>query len=126
MKQLMILLTLVITAAMLISGVFFPDSPLMWLGSTAPEYAGLRGGIIAMLIVLLCTKPPRALWLRSLLLAVAVALAGASLVQAMNYQLQLFDAALFIEVAIILAIEALEGHHRPARSLARKITVEYR
>lgn len=109
MKRVVIVGTFLITASLLVGGLYYPDSPLMWLASTSTGFAVLRAIALVWLAVLLVTHPPRPAYLRMLLGAGAVGLLGASLWLTKTYVMQPIDTVVFIELAIISGIEALEG-----------------
>ena len=110
MKFVVIAGTFLITASLLIGGLYYPDSPLMWLASTTISFAVIRGIILALLGVLLVVRPPRPLYLRALIGAVAAALGATVVWLTATYMIQPIDTVVFIEVAIVFGIEALEVH----------------
>lgn len=109
MKKLLIVGTILLTGALLVSGVFYPDYPLMWLASTSADYSVVRGVLIAILAVLLFSNPPRAVYFRIFLAACAGVLGIATIGLLLTYNMNLIDAIVFMEIAIIFAIEALES-----------------
>jgi len=108
MKKLLLLATIAFMTALLFSGIYAPNSPLMWLASTDPGYAYIRAGIIAVLIVLFATNPPRSLHFRASLGVFSAALFGMAVYMTWNFTMPLVDGLAFIEVAAVCAIEALE------------------
>lgn len=88
---------------------------------TAP--VGLMGFEIGRLLVavlllfLLFTEPPRSLAVRGVLGVGAAATFVVALQSLFNYQIGIIDCILYMEVAIIVALEALEpqGHYRATR-----------
>lgn len=108
MKKLLLIGTIMFMAALLFSGIYAPNSPLMWLASTDPGYAYIRGGIIAVLIILLATNPPRSLHFRVSLGMFSALLCGVAVYLTWNFSLPLVDALSFVEVAAVCAVEALE------------------
>lgn len=115
MKQILILGTFLLVGMMLIAGIWFPSSPLMWLASSSTELHFARGLILVALLVVLLTKPPRRPAVRALLLGgslVLVAFVGASIDR---FILGLFDTLVFWQVALILAIEGLEANEKIMR-----------
>jgi peptidoglycan/LPS O-acetylase OafA/YrhL len=85
------------------------DSFLSELWSSAIEYQAIRVGLIALLFGLLLSAPPRSMRFRMVLSVVSVALLCGSAVILLGYQMKMLDAVVFIELAIIFAIEALES-----------------
>lgn len=108
-KQLITAIIIVIA----ISGIasFFNLDPFMnaFIGA-GPVYNVFRAAAVALLIVLLVTNPPRTLRVRALLAGGSAALLGLLAYQFSTYQLYLLDAFVFVELAIIFAIEALEPY----------------
>jgi hypothetical protein len=73
MSKLILFLSAVGLAVMLLCGLFFPSSPVMWLASTGAGYMWLRLGLVLMLAVLIVTNPPRNIYFRT---AVSLVTAG--------------------------------------------------
>lgn len=109
MKKTLIGATILLTAALLLGGIYYPNSPLMWLAGTSIIYAVLRAILIIILGVLLFSNPPRAYLFRYGIGLVAVVLGVATAVCALTYKINIVDAVVFIEIAIIFGIEALEA-----------------
>lgn len=109
MKRVVIVGTFLITASLLVGGLYYPDSPLMWLASTSTGFAVLRSAALIWLAVLLVTHPPRPFYLRALLGAGAVGLLATVIWLTKTYVMQPIDTVVFVEIAIISGIEALEG-----------------
>lgn len=109
MKRLLILGTFLITASLLVGGLYFPNAAPMWLASTSEGFAVIRGGILILLGALLWIEPPRPLYLRIVTGATAVALMATVLWMTAVYMLQPIDTVVLVEVAIVFGIEALEG-----------------
>lgn len=123
MKQVLIITTILLIGAMLFDGVYYPDSPLMWLASTATAYAFIRLGIISILLGLLAFRPPRSLQTRVFLGSAASVLGISTIILLGRYDIAFLDAIVFIEVAIILMIEALETDQQTIRQLATKTSL---
>lgn len=100
--------TLLLIVALLLGGLYYPDSLLMSLINTSDPYFYIRGVIAVLLLSLLVTKPPRSRLLRTVIGAWSIVLGFVSIQSLFNYQLALFDALVFLEVAVIFAVEALE------------------
>lgn len=101
--------TLVFVSALLIGGMYYPDSFAMNLADTTTTFTVLRAVICLMLIGLLFTNPPRSLALRSIVGVGSVFLFVMNAYLVTNFQVFLLDAVVFLEVAIIFGIEALES-----------------
>lgn len=123
--KLLIGITLLGVLGLAAGSVYSPDTLLMSLADTGPLYAVLRGIIAVLLVALLVTDPPRSHALRLAIGIWGVVLAGLSLQLLFAYQLHLLDAIVFMEVAIIFGIEALETRrsipvnqkHSPAKKI---------
>ncbi len=104
------------TTLLFIGGLYFPNDPVMWIASTTTQYESLRGVLIALLLVLLFSHPPRALLFRWFIGALAAGLLLATISSLLSYSMKLLDAVVFVEIAIIFGIEALEEKtvHLPA------------
>ena len=108
MKKILIISTIILTTTLLISGMVYPDFPLMWIASTAVGYSYIRIALIIILGVLLFSNPPRAMYFRYFLILCAAALIIATVELLMNYHMDIVDAIVFTEIAIIFTIEGLE------------------
>ena len=116
--------TLVLVGALMLGGLFLQDSLFMAFAGTGLAYTLLRGMIAALLIGLLLTEPPRTHLFRTMLAVWSVALAVTTGQLLLTYQIHLLDAVLFLEVAIIFAVEALEAStNKAGKPVARKIPV---
>lgn len=109
MKKILIFGTIILMTALLISGIWFPTYPLMWLASSSLSYEIIRSALIVILTILLFSNPPRAIYFRILLAVCATSLGISTIVMLGSYNMNLIDAIVFMEIAIIFAIEALEA-----------------
>lgn len=100
---------------LLATGVLLPDSFVMSFASTGVIHSVLRGIVILGLIVVLVSRPPRSARVRLLLGAASTMLIVGSCVSIVNYQIGVLDIVLYAQVAIILAIEAIEIQTAPVR-----------
>lgn len=107
-KRLLIIATTFLVCAMLFDGLYQKDAPLMWLASTTINYAYMRMALIVVLVMLLVTNPPRSSYFRTFLAGFSAALFIGTVLLSNWYAIGLLDAIVFIEVAIICMIEALE------------------
>lgn len=122
-KRLLIIITAFLVGAMLFSGLYQPDAPLMWLAETTTNYAYMRAALIVVLLTLLITDPPRSGFFRTFLAAFSAALAISTVVLSYWYAVGLLDAVIFIEVAIIFMIEALEADTKDVKKINFKYTL---
>ena len=70
----------------------------------------LRVGILVLLVTLLFTNPPRSYRLRMLSGVTSLIMLSMSMMQLMAFNTYIVDAVIYLELAIIFAIEALELH----------------
>lgn len=120
-KRLLIIMTMLLVGMMLFDGLYRPDAPLMWLASTTMNYAYMRIALIVVLLSLLVTSPPRSSHFRLFLAAFSTALGLSTIMLSYGYAIGLLDAIIFLEVAIIFMIEALE----PGMDDLKKISFKY-
>jgi hypothetical protein len=120
MKQVLIITTTLLIGAMLFDGVYNPNSPLMWMASTATAYAYVRLALIVILLGLLAFRPPRSFLGRIFLTVVGLGLVSSTLVLVGQYDIAFLDAIVFVEVSIIFLIEALETDQLTLRQLGAK------
>lgn len=109
MRKILITATIILIGTLLLCGLYLPDTPLMWMASTAPGYVYVRGGLVGVLISLLVTQPPRAYFVRVALGMVALTGGIVTLYLLFTDQLYVADAVVLLEVAIICGLEALES-----------------
>lgn len=122
----LIISTLLFVLLLLTGSIYFPQTFLMSLADTSVTYQVLRAAIVILLVSILVTKPPRSLKLRSMIGAWSFLLAIQAVESLLSYHLRLLDGLVFLEVAIILAIEALETRQIPVTkkpSPAKRIPV---
>lgn len=122
MKNTIITLTLLLVAALFVSGVYYPESQLMWFAASTTEFAYLRGAVFVVLLGLLFTSPPRGFHFRALLMGLAILLGTVTISQTLMFEMNLLDTLVFSEVMILLAVESLEL--APAAHPAKKIVVK--
>lgn len=109
MKKAIIFGTIVLTAVLLVSGLWYPNYPLMWLASSSINYEIIRAGLIVVLAILFFSNPPRAIFFRVFLAICALGLGVSTITMLGTYEMNLIDAIVFMEIAIIFALEALEA-----------------
>lgn len=119
-KSFLIIATALLVSAMLFSGLYQKDAPLMWLASTAEHYAYMRAALVAVLLVLFVSSPPRSIYFRLFLGAFSTALFSSTVWLLATYTVNLLDAVVFTEVAIIFMIESLEAGSVKVHSLDSK------
>ena len=122
----LIISTLLFVLLLLAGSVYFPQTFLMSLADTSVTYQVLRVAIVLLLVSILVTKPPRSLKVRAMIGGWSFLLAVQAVEALFSYQLRLLDGLVFLEVSIILAIEALETRQIPVTkkpSPARRIPV---
>ena len=116
----LIVATFLLVAVLLVGGVYFPTNPLMWFAGTSDVYQVIRGVILALMVALFLSRPPRSIIFRVLLGVSAAALLAVPIFGVLTYQIGAVDAVVFTEVAIILAIEALEYAKKPTSAIEDK------
>lgn len=122
----LIVATLLLVMLLFIGGIYYPNTLEMSFANTTASYTVLRAVIIFLLISILVTNPPRSRALRAVIGVWSLLLASVAVQIFHGYEIHLLDAIVFMQVAIILAIEALEKTEIPVTkkpSLPRKIPV---
>jgi hypothetical protein len=97
-----------IAAALIAGSIFIPTSFVMVLASTSLAANIARGIIIALMLGLILTNPPRSHAFRAALAAASVGFLYYAWQHAVSGTIQLADSVLFLQAAIAFAIEALE------------------
>lgn len=109
MRHLLTIGAIALLTFMLLMPQLVNDSLLTVLWSSAVEYQVVRVVLIALLFGLLFTTPPRSMRFRVALGVVSVVLLFGSAAMLLGYQMKILDAVIFLEIAIICGIEALES-----------------
>lgn len=119
-SKLLIGLTLGLVVVLIIGGLWFPASLMMAFAGSTVVYTALRIVMVVLLVALLFTKPPRSKLFRTMLATWSFALAVLATQLLMTYQLHLLDAIVFLEVAIIFGVEALEMNVSSVAAASKK------
>lgn len=104
--------------ALLVGGIQYPDGFLMSFASAGYIHTALRVLVVVGLIVVLVSQPPRSPQVRLILGLVSATLLVGGIVSIVDYRIGILDVMLYTQVAIILAIEALENKTAPVRFVA--------
>jgi len=80
----------------------------MWLASMSLGYTIFRLVIVALLLAVLLTAPPRRLYMRILMGTIAVVLVGYGFYLSMSDSMHLLDIILFYALGFAFGVEALE------------------
>lgn len=95
------------TALLLAGSIWFPNEAIMWLASTTLFTNIVRGILIAVLLVILFTNPPRSPYIRGLFSLSSIILFSLVMIQ-LQSSVFIFDMMMFSLASVIFAIEALE------------------
>jgi hypothetical protein len=114
-KHLMALMSIAMAAWLLITGILQPDGFVMSFASAGVVHSVLRAIMITALIIVLTSRPPRSPRVRLLLGSISAVLMAGGLSSIVHYQIGILDIVLYTQVAIILAIEAIEIQTAPVR-----------
>lgn len=125
MKRVIIAGTIALLIAIIATTALGQDGLLQAFISNDPVSQGVRVVLIGLLASLLLTSPPRSLEFRSALSAASAALTFGVAIMLSQFYIAALDALLFVQVAIIFALEAIESP-APAKAAAKKIRVVYR
>jgi hypothetical protein len=109
--------TILICLVLILGSGWFPDNAAMWLASTSVTMNIARGVIVALMLGLLVTDPPRRQAFRALLGVTALGFLVAAYTRLYSGSINIVDAVLFLEAAISFGLAALEGQPitRPAK-----------
>lgn len=109
MKRFIIAGTIALLAAITVGTTLWHDTLLQAFASSDLLLQGVRVALIGLLVGLLLTSPPRSIEFRIVLAAMSIVLGLGALSTLLQYSLPLLDSLVFIEIAIIFAIEAIEA-----------------
>lgn len=93
---------------LLVFGLVAPTSPVMWLATTTPAFAVLRGVLMFTILLLLVTEPPRNAYLRAFVGIISTTLIVWSLSAGYQNHLPIVDALILLSTGISSAITVLE------------------
>ncbi len=120
-KRLLIIVTTLLVCAMLFDGLYYKDAPLMWLASSSLEFTFIRVTLVAVLLSLFLSSPPRSVHFRMFLAGFAAILLVSTIGLSISYAINLLDTVIFTEVAIIFLIESLEADQVTVKQFGSKI-----
>ena len=115
MGKFVLSLSLLGLSILLIFGIFAPNSPVMWLAATSVEYALIRVVLIAVLIGLLVTNPPRNILFRIVAGTIAMGVSGWALSETYQNHMGLLDTLAFLLVSVSTGLAILEPRHTAQR-----------
>lgn len=108
MGKVILFLSAVGMSLLFICGIFFPDSPIMWLADTSPLFAALRAVLIVVLVGLLVTTPPRNVYFRTLVGMATLGVMAWIIPATYNNQMLWIDSLSLMSASLAAFIAALE------------------
>ncbi len=108
MNRVLLLLTFLSLGFLTFASTRDPNMAAVWLASTDQSYDLLRSGVMAMLVVLMFTNPPRNVVLRIVVGIAAVGLAGWSVYMVYQNVMQLLDGIILLAAGITSLVAVLE------------------
>lgn len=107
-KNILIAATMAALGGLVLGGTINNNDHLYGLVSTGWAFEWIRFGLFATLGALLVWSPPRSMQFRIFLAAASGLLAATAMGLTFNYAMNVIDLAIFLEVAAIFGLEALE------------------
>lgn len=104
-----------IATVLLVNGIVHPDGFLMSFANSGPIHTALRAIVLVGLFVVLVSRPPRSTPVRVALGALSSIVLMGACASMMDYHIGVLDAVLYLQVSIILAMEAIENQKAPVR-----------
>lgn len=108
MNKFMLFITFLSLGFLTILSTINPDASAVWLASPAQSFDILRSSVMAVLLVLMFTNPPRNATLRLMVGFAAIVLTGWSGFAAYEGAIQILDALVFLAAGITSLIAVLE------------------
>jgi hypothetical protein len=108
MSKSVLLLSFISLAFLLVGAIIMPNSPALWLASSALGYDIVRIVLMLILFGLLITNPPRNHVFRALVGFIAVGLTVWSLAATYDNRMQILDSASILAASVSMGITALE------------------
>jgi hypothetical protein len=109
MKRILIVGTIVLLIAVMVGTGVAQDNVMQLFASGEPAAQVIRCILFGLLIGLLLTSPPRSVYFRTVLGAGSIVLVVGSAAMLAGNGMLLLDALIFIEAAIIFAVDAIES-----------------
>lgn len=100
--------SLVCVLFLLIGSYVFPNNIIMWFAGTTINYTIFRIVMTVALITVLCTNPPRSMYMRLFMGGLSLILVGFGLWLMYTDVIHVLDMVLFLLLGVTFAIEALE------------------
>jgi len=101
--------SLLIALMLILGSVLFPSSAVMWLASTSELMDIARGIMVALMLGLIFTNPPRSARFRLLLGTVSFAFGVWGLRQLFNGSVHIIDAMLLLETSVAFCLASIEA-----------------
>src|ERR1022692_2483210 len=108
MGKLILFLSFIGISILFLLGLVAPNNPIMWGASTSINFAALRALLLFVLFVLLVTRPPRNIFVRTIIGILSISLTIWVLDATYNSQMKLIDTLSLLPVAIAAGIDVLE------------------
>lgn len=93
---------------LLLVSLVAPDNPMVWLANTSASYNQLRFGMLAVLLALLVTNPPRNIYFRAFVGLLSLGVVSWTLSQTYQNHMELLDTLSILEVGISAGITVME------------------
>lgn len=108
MSKLVLILSLLSLLILLSFGIADPNNPVVWLASTSTNFGILRIALIAVLLALLLTNPPRNIYFRGFVTILSTTLVAWSLGATYANEMKFLDTLSLLQVSISAGLIALE------------------
>lgn len=108
MNKFMLFITFISLGFLTVLSTTNPNASAVWLASPAQTFDILRSGVMAVLLMLMFTNPPRNVLLRTIVGISAIALTGWSGYMAYEGTIQLLDGLVLLAAGITALIAVLE------------------
>ena len=109
-KQLLVITSLLLTLWLLVAGLWYRSDFIMSFADIGTTHTILRGIVVTGLLIIFLSKPPRSSVVRVILGALSTIILVGAFGSMVDYQVGPLDALLYMQVSILLAIEAIEPH----------------
>ena len=120
MGKVMLVLSFIGIGFLFLVGLFDPNSPVMWMASTTENYTLLRLGLMAVLLLLIVTNPPRNVYLRSIVGLLSLVAVSWALSETYQNHLKLLDSFSILEVGVLAGLTVSEQELEPAAKTSKK------
>lgn len=122
MSKIVLFFSIVSLSILLFFGLVDPNNPVMWMASTTETYTYIRVALIAILIGLVLTNPPRNIHFRAFVGIVSISVTSWALNATYNNEMAFLDTLALLQFSISAGLVVLERGYEEVVEQLQKST----